>query len=286
MLKNTLLISSLVVTSIAFPQVGGPGGAKSQEKGTLGAAVKQGAKDPEQIVPLELNEDDYHMSKMAPKAGFSFAPIVFFASYGDNNQQFDNSAGSIDKRTSYSWPPKPPFPAHPHPLGVDMDQITHDHVYPYAISGYPRFNPKRVVEAKLRFDVYIQPNVSLWDNDSIGGWNDATNTSFALTKPGTATQAGDFAKFLVPFLKARKALYPHWVSIVFDLTPNPMGGGVYVYDINAFGNPIQGRYWGMFQTITLAQQMKALEAASDGDFQGWLQDDTPLSYAELMIKAY
>jgi hypothetical protein len=285
MYKQTLLITSLIIGAVTFANQGDQLPVRNGAQGGQKPVIKPGTKDPEQIVPIELDEEDYHIAKMAPKAGLSFAPIVFFATYGDNNQQFDNSNGSIDKRGSYLWPALP-FNSQNHLSAVDMDQITKDRVYPYAISGYPRFNPKRVVEAKLRFDVYIQPNVSLWDNDSIGGWNDATNTSFALTKPGTATQAGDFAKFLVPFLKARKALHPHWVSIVFDLTPNPMGGGVYVYDINAFGNPIQGRYWGMFQTITLAQQMKALEAASDGDFQGWLQDDTPLSYAELMIKAY
>ena len=285
MLKNTLLISSLVVTSIAFPQLGGPGGAKSQEKGTLGAAVKQGAKDPEQIVPIELDEDDYHIKAMAKMGGANYAPIVFFASYGDNNQSFDNSAGSIDKRTSYAWPALP-FNTQNHGAAVDMDQITHDHVYPYAISGYPRFNPKRVLEAKLRFDVYIQPNVSLWDNDSIGGWDDNLNKSFALIKGAPTGSKGDFGNFLEPFLKARKANYAHWVSIVFDLTPNAAGGGVYVYDINPFGNPITGRYWGMFKTISPLQQMQVLKAASDGDLQGWLQDDTPLSYAELMIKAY
>jgi hypothetical protein len=60
---------------------------------------------------------------------------------------------------------------------------------------------------------------------------------------------------------------------------------VYVYGIDSFGNPVPGQYFGGYAGIPLATQKAILQAASDGNLQGFVQDDTPCSYVELHVKA-
>jgi hypothetical protein len=60
---------------------------------------------------------------------------------------------------------------------------------------------------------------------------------------------------------------------------------MYSYEINSLASLIPGRYFGLFKVLTPAQRLAMLQAAADGDLQGYIQDDTPLSYVELVVRA-
>lgn len=262
------------------------GVALPQERPPVGQPERANDKLKDELSPEEFPvqlflKDTAGSAKMDMNAMQGLPKIVFFATYGDNNQAFDASAGSIDFWQSYSFPSNFPVAV---TKRARTDQVTKDMVWPYHIAGYPAFAPNRVVEAKLRVDFLYSPNVALWNNDTFSFWDDSKKATDP-TSGGTLIFPGELQTLLQAKIPAPHKTTPHWVSLVFDITPNNTSGGAYAYAIDKFGNPIPGRYYGMWKFIPPATRGLLLTAAADGDLQGWWQDDNTVSYVELMVKA-
>lgn len=203
---------------------------------------------------------------------------VFITGCGDLNQKYDSSSGSPDISGSYApWPPSFPLTIPGQSLG-GLDQTGANKRRNFHLAGYPAFNASQVVEATLRTDVFMPMNMSN-GNDTLTCYNDSNNTSVAI---GSQLYGISLTKWLA----SKGVKKGEWVSVVVNLSPNGTGGGIYVYGINGFGNPIPGKYYGLYTTISMATRAAVLVAASDGDLQGVVQDDTPTSYVELHVKAF
>lgn len=213
-----------------------------------------------------------------PQPGPSVSKLEFIASFGDPDQ-VSGAPTNIDKNSSYSWPTNG-FPA----ITTDTDIINSNKMRGFSITGYPAFHVDAVNEATLRVDVYLHMSDGLWMNDALAVWDDTLTSSQATGLIWGNSSTGDFNTSLTPFLKAHRGFKEQWVTFLFDLTPGSYHG-IYVYGIDQFGRPDPNRYYGLWKNFTAATSTRVLEAASNGNLHGLMQDDCPLSYAELVIKA-
>lgn len=216
--------------------------------------------------------------KGATAPGLLIYKVCFYAGHGDKNQVPNQP---FDQWQSHGiWPP-------PQPYGASFIAQTDSNFYsgastpmrvvPMNIAGYPVFTPANVREASLKVDVLFDPSVPQMQGNYLMAVNDQTGSLSPLMQPA---EWNSFWRNVMERGKARR-----WISIVFDLTPSSSTTAAYLYDINAQGNPIPGKYMGPFMAIPTPWKMALLSAAQNGNLQLYALPYCVVSHAELVVKA-
>jgi hypothetical protein len=201
---------------------------------------------------------------------------MFFNGYGDKNQR----AGQVadDFRSMHgafppgSWNVSPTW----HIESDVIPPIGTTKVWSFNITGHPSYSLSSVKEAALKVDLFFDPQ-RVQTNDSIWICDNATNTYYQLMSPANFTA-------WTQTLKSTGTRERRWVSVAFDLTPGTGNRLASVYDIDARGNDIAGRHWGPFMVLPSGMRNAVVNAAANGDLQGYVLSQTPFSHAELMVK--